>query len=427
VDNTSEDASKHYRYKLGKTDPIDIANGKWCLPAKPAVGTFPCNPLSGIPVLTDTGTERAWTCHCRYPNLLQSRGLYGDCTYEVACGKQEGLGRLVCPDGASFCTKKCDSDGNVSATGAHSCPWTADPIWDPREGVCRCNTQVDPVSKQTVNYTPIYPGSTGGAGVHTSNEKYCVSDSCTPGHYDEATSSCKCTGELNAFLQKIKKTKSAKNLTLADFEDEDASAFYSKEKGFTTFRYQNNYNGVPVACIPDQCNPGGFDISDDGRDGEVACRCLWGGTSEIDAVYSDTKSYLPGFVCGGPCEAARQSAKGASRGDPTCGTRGTCVNAPDGKGGLVAQCKHCRVPYIQDSTKLCNDRKGMTGDSCGDDRDCYAFYANGSTSGKTVFNQSYDKFCHKYTNFPDFWNSSKKCATNSKEYQNETHTIGSTN
>ena len=398
VDNTSPDANKHYRWKLGTTDPVDIPDGKWCLPAKPAVDTFPCNPLSGFPVLTDTGTERAWTCHCRYPNLLQGRGLYGDCTYEVACGKQEGLGRLVCPDGASFCTKKCDADGNVSVAGTYSCPWTSDPSWDPRDGVCRCNAQVDPVTKQTINYTPIYPGATGGVGVNRSTEKYCVSDSCTPGHFDPASSSCKCTSELDAILRKTGKTAKSE-LKLADFED--GSAIYSKEHGFKTFRYQNNHNGVPVACIPDQCNPGGFDISDDGADGKVTCNCLWGGTQLLDATYSDRKSYLPGFVCGGPCEAARATAKpkegtGANLGDPTCGTRGTCVNVSDGKGGAVAQCTDCRMPYVQDSAKLCNTRKGLEGDSCGGDSDCYGDSGSGGT-------------CSQFCNFPDTWNCSKKC------------------
>ena len=99
---TDDSPYKYTIYKGNNHTELKVPNGSWCLPTK--TKTLPCNQYSGFPILTRVSpTENAWTCNCKYPQLFQTAGLFGNCLDEIACN---GEGHLVCPPGHSFCKER---------------------------------------------------------------------------------------------------------------------------------------------------------------------------------------------------------------------------------------------------------------------------------------------------------------------------------
>jgi hypothetical protein len=124
-----------------------LPTGSFCIPKK-IDDTVPCNKFTGLQVLTKIPAMKKflWRCHCKNPNIVSNKGVWGDCTHVTACGK----GNLVCPPNGIF--GKCLPDQI----------WTQESDWDPSLGVCLC-----PKGLKFVE------GRNG--------QKLCVNDNCFPG------------------------------------------------------------------------------------------------------------------------------------------------------------------------------------------------------------------------------------------------------
>ncbi len=297
-------------YKYTDTDgtTYNMPDGQYCLPQK--VETEKCNLYTGIPILTKKGeNEYAWACQCINNNWFDSPP-GGDCTNEVLCGYQSGLGELVCPPGVSAC-KEGES-------------WLTNKNWDPSIGICKCKA----------GYAPINTVDSTGRHIKT-----CSKDPCAPiGHLQSPPVY---GGNICG------KPRATSTCTGAKFEKNSDGTY----KSWIRCPEDIADASVRQACavypkyFPDPCNPYGYYDT-------ALCKCI------CNKKYSrqQPSNNIVGSECDNPCLTENQ-----------CGGRGTCYVTDKG----LARCKDCVPPWRQNPPLNTCDR-GCTskGYKCGNDDDC---------------------------------------------------------
>ena len=219
---------------------IDIPDGKWCLPR---VKTNACNQFSGDSILVKEGESYAWKCNCKYPDLFNNKGEFGDCINEIACGAEYGHGNLVCSDDIEVCK---DRKGDERK-------WVENPDWDPKYGICECNNSLSFVDESDYS-KDIYM-------------KKCLHDNCYPGTKDPKSNNCECPDGYISCPSDIP---------------------------------SNNKNRCMVSqCIKDPCLPYG---TYQNNDGNITCKCNDGYTlKETDQSIIGHICYKPCDEYNNPC------------------------------------------------------------------------------------------------------------------------------
>jgi hypothetical protein len=363
VDNNSSNSELHYRYKMQDGNRThDIPKGKWCLPAKPTKGKDSpnCNLFSGTPSLT-LGKDNtvAWTCHCKYPNLFQNSGLYGDCNYEVACGSELNRGHLVAPkNGLKTLTSTIKAGER----------WIDNPTWDPTLGTCSCSQE-----GFQAKHDDVLPSNQDEKRYATLS---CVKEGCYPGRDDPHDDSlCDCRYIKGG----------------SPWDDNLKKYIPDKDKGYVTY-VSTKVAGLSPICTRDPCNPGGYK-SDGNLDTDNRCVCDFGQINDDpNTAFSkpgngEALGYPSGQFCLTPCLQHRQTALEESKkkgkkisidvGDPLCGGRGVCIDRFDTSTGTNikrrawSECTSCNPPYVQSQDKLCNKKLSWIYGNCDHDGDCY--------------------------------------------------------
>lgn len=357
---TVDQDKKVYTFSEGNKT-VNVPTGNWCLPAK--IKNFPCNRFTGYPVLAKLNdTEYAWRCQCKYPNLFNNQGVFGDCINQVACSSQ---GELVCPEGSNFC-KSGD-------------PWPKDEdkSWEPTLGVCKCNDNLKYLDASDYE-NEIF-------------DKRCVSDTCSPGKTDG--DDCNCSNIIRKPIGEPIVEPPGKNIKIiilflcfflgitsphllimfvlilifckirlksslfVDFVDivllyPITPILTSLPTYDTLIRCPKDLPGdsslckYSKQCIKDPCNPHGiYDIK------TQQCEC-----DEDNGFFSIPSSFSPvKSMCFNPCNPS------------PCGKRGDCVFD---KTTNKASCVNCKSPWFQDDTHMCMTAKQPTNTDCKSDDQC---------------------------------------------------------
>lgn len=328
----------------------------WCLP-NIQNRDITCNSFTSDYVLQEVGDGvYQWGCHCKYPTLFDHAdgGTSSDCTHPVACGSDNGFGKLFVPTSKGCKNTQDCSSGDLcrSPVSPYPCGYSDSGLQpevdcsDPKSK-CVCHAQW---SKETAkNTNPLTGQCVCSPGldfqcVKRSSDYFefnCVQGLCDPWGIDQSE---KCN-------QKKCYTKGGTACVCCKCPEgylRCPDDIISNNKGLASYCEHNGPTCIADPCKSTEVPDGYFD--------KTLGTCVCPGETSI--VVEDENSPI-GVVCKNPC---------SSTSNP-CGNRGKCYVQNN-----QALCCDCVSPYtnVGDNSCTCAGQTGhlQKGAQCCHDYDC---------------------------------------------------------